>query len=151
MRIPKFKSLGANLLLLLFTISPLMVGRAQIKSADEPAVIAAVAPIFPVVAAAAKANGDVIIEVKINSKGMVTSSKGVVGHHLLRAVCEVASRRWKFVPSNDGSKERSVRLTFSFRILDKDAPEIETTPVFMPPYRVEVTRGKPVIQTVTVQ
>ncbi|MFZ0061339.1 MAG: energy transducer TonB [Pyrinomonadaceae bacterium] len=148
---PKFRSVGANLLLLLFTISPLMVVRAQVKSADEPEVIAAVAPIFPIIAAAAKADGDVVVEVKINSRGMVTSSSAVVGHPLLRAVCEVASRRWKFVPSNDGSKERSVRLTFSFRILEKDAPEIETTPVFMPPYRVEVTRGKPVIQTVTVQ
>jgi Gram-negative bacterial TonB protein C-terminal len=151
MTIPKFRRAGANLLLLLFTISPLVVVRAQVKSANEPEVIAAVAPIFPVVAAAAKANGAVVVEVKINSKGMVTSSNAVVGHPLLRVVCEIASRRWKFVASNNASKERSVRLTFSFKIVQKDAPEIETTPVFMPPYRVEVTSGKPVIQTVTVQ
>ena len=148
MRIPKFQSLP-HLLLLLFAITPLMVVRAQVESADQPEVIAAVAPVFPAVAAAAKAKGDVVVEVKINSKGLVTSSTAVAGHPLLRAICQIVSRRWKFVPSTDASKERSVRLTFSFLILEKDAPEIETTPVFMPPYRVEVTRSKPAIETNT--
>jgi TonB family protein len=149
MSIPTFRSFGANLLLLLFTISPLFVVTAHAKWADEPEVIAAVAPVFPAIAAAAKAKGDVVVEVKINSKGVVTSSTAVAGHPLLRAICQIASRRWKFVPSTNEFKERSVRLTFSFLILEKDAPEIETTPVFMPPYRVEVTRTKPVIETNT--
>ena len=149
MRILRFRSLGANLLLLLFTISPLIVVRAQTKAADEPEVIVAVAPLFPAIAAAAKAKGDVVVEVKINSKGVVTSSTAVAGHPLLRAVCQIASRRWKFVPLTNEFKDRSVRLTFSFHILEKEAPEIETTPVFMPPYRVEVTRTKPIIETNT--
>ena len=149
MRSPKFRSLGATFLLLLVTISPLTVISAQVKTSDEPEVVAAVAPVFPAIAAAAKAKGDVVVEVKVNSTGVVTSSTAVAGHPLLRAVCQIASRRWRFVPSTAASKERSVRLTFSFLILEKDAPEIETTPVFMPPYRVEVTRTKPVIETNT--
>jgi TonB family protein len=147
MKNPKFRSVGANFLLILFTISPLIGVRAQVKSGEQPEVVAAVAPIFPVIAAAAKANGEVIVEVTINTKGKVSATYVVEGNRLLRQVCEIAARRWKFAPAHDESDGRKVRLTFSFRVLEKQAPEIETTPVFMPPYRIEVTRDKPVIKT----
>jgi hypothetical protein len=146
----RVRTLEASLGLLLFMITPSLVVSAQVQSGDQPEVTAAVAPIFPMIAAAAKANGDVLVDVKINSKGIVSASNAIAGNGLLRRVCEVAARRWKFSPAKDGSDERSVRLIFSFRVLKKEAPEIETTPVFMPPYKVLVTRNKPVIKTVTV-
>ncbi len=117
------------------------------QSSEQPVVVSAAAPIFPPIAAAARATGEVIVEVKINRAGEVTSAKTQGSHPLLQKACEIAAARWKFAPAGEGVGNRSARLTFVFRITDKEMSEAEITPVFMPPYRVEVMRNASVIET----
>jgi TonB family protein len=136
--------------LMLITVASAVVVSAQIVASDQPEVVAAVAPIFPAIAAAAKASGDVIVEVKIDQKGTVFSAHAVEGHPLLQKVCEATARRWKFVAAKDSKSARAVRLTFTFRVVDDMAPEIDRTPVFLPPYKIELAGPKVVIKTVTV-
>jgi TonB family protein len=146
MSIPKY----VTLLLGALTVSVASVvafGLHPSQSSEQPAVVSAAAPIFPPIAAAARAIGEVIVEVKINRAGEVTSTKTQGAHPLLRKACEIAAARWKFAPAGEGVGDRSARITFVFRITDKEKPETEITPVFMPPYRVEVTRNAPVIET----
>ncbi|HEX7294838.1 MAG TPA: hypothetical protein VF251_03735, partial [Pyrinomonadaceae bacterium] len=62
--------------------------------------------------------------------------------------CVATARRWKFAPAMESNFERKARLTFTFREIDERAPEIDRTPVFLPPYKVQVTGPK--VKTVTV-
>ncbi len=123
---------------------------AQTVASDQPEVVAAVAPIFPAIAASAKASGDVIVEVKIDQNGTVSSAHALEGHPLLQKVCEATARRWKFAAAKDSKSARVARLTFTFRVVDDKAPEIDRTPVFLPPYKIELAGPKVVIKTVTV-
>jgi TonB family protein len=120
------------------------------QTTDGPTVVAAVAPIYPAIAAAAHASGDVNVDVKIDTTGRVASAHAVDGHALLKAVCEATARRWKFVPATEQKTERTARLTFTFREVDDHAAEIDRTPVFFPPYKVEITGPKIVIQKYSV-
>ena len=137
--------------LIVIAIATSLFIHAQAVASDQPEVVAAVAPIFPAIAAAAKASGDVIVEVKIDANGTVTSAHAVEGHPLLQKVCEVTARRWRFVAAKDSKSQRVVRLTFTFRVVDEKAPEIDRTPVFLPPYKIELAGPRVVIKTVTVQ
>jgi TonB family protein len=120
------------------------------QTTDGPAVVAAVAPVYPPIAAAAHAMGDVTVDVKIDASGKVTSARAVDGHSLLQAVSVAAARRWRFVPANEANAERRARLTFTFLDMKANAPEDERTAVFLPPYKVQVAGPKVVIQTQTV-
>jgi TonB family protein len=119
------------------------------QTADEPAVVAAVAPTYPVIAAAAKASGDVNVDVTIDSSGNVSSARAVNAHALLKNICEATARRWKFAPTKEPKSNRTARLIFTFREVADRVPEHERTPVFLPPYRVEVTGPKIFIKTET--
>jgi TonB family protein len=132
-------------LALLLVISACVNISAQ--TTDGPAVVAAVAPVYPPIAAAAHAIGDVTVDVKIDASGKVTSARAVEGHSLLQAVSVGAARRWRFVPANEADAERTARLTFTFLDTKANAPEDERTAVFLPPYKVQVAGPKVVIQT----
>lgn len=108
------------------------------QSNEGPPVVRAVAAAYPAVAMGARISGSVIVEVKINAKGEVTSADAVGGHKLLRKDAERAARRWTFAPTHERDKTRMVRLTFEFIVMPEDAPYADLLPVFMPPYRVEV-------------
>ena len=130
---------------MLFAVAALTVGsvataRYGQSSSESPTVIAAVAPAtYPPVARASNAHGEVIIEVQIDSQGNVLSTKVISGHPLLTKVSEEAAKQWKFSSLQGSAKERSVRLTFDFRSVDKGPkPQYELTTVFVPPYKVEV-------------
>jgi TonB family protein len=119
------------------------------QTTDAPAVVAAVAPVYPAIAAAAKASGNVNVDVKIDANGNVSSARAVDAHALLKGVCEATARRWKFAPATGSKSERTARLIFTFREVADRVPEHERTPVFLPPYRVEVTGPKLIIKTET--
>ena len=110
-------------------------------SSDGAVVIAAVAPAFPGIARAAHAKGDVIVEVGISPQGEVETAKAFSGHPLLRKVCEMAAKKWKFAAGN--ARPSSVRVTFSFGYVDGGKSDPEYTITFMPPYRVEVIWNPP--------
>lgn len=117
-----------------------VAGHPQSSATDQPVVISAVAPIFPPLANAARVSGDVLIETQIDAAGVVTSARAD-GHPLLRNACEAAAKRWRFARVEEDSGIRNARLTFSFRALQKKLPEDDITPVFYPPYRVEVMKN----------
>jgi TonB family protein len=107
-------------------------------SFGQPAVVSAVAPAYPVLALASNTSGKVELEVEINAAGEVTSEQIIDGHLLLRQATERTARRWRFAPDAGALKARTVVLTFVFRIMPKDTGAEELTPVFIPPYQVEV-------------
>jgi TonB family protein len=110
--------------------------------AEQPSVVSAAAPWFPAVAKAAKAFGDVVVEVEIDTSGAVSSARAVEGHSLLRKVSEDAAGRWKFAAAEKAGA-RKARLTFSFR--HAETSEDEGPPQFEPPYKVVVVSVTPCI------
>jgi len=113
--------------------------------ASQPAeVVSAVAPVYPVIALAAHGSGDVVVVADINKSGAVTSARVLSGHNLLQKVSVEAARRWRFSTSNED--HRQAELTFTFRIVPDKTAGIDRTPVFYPPYHVEV-RNESVVTT----
>jgi hypothetical protein len=111
--------------------------RPQARPVEGPAVIQAVAPIFPIPDKGNIAMGSVIVEVQIDSKGTVTEAKAVQGHPNLYPVSERAAKRWLFAAAPD-SRLRTVRLTFVFRVMDVLVPAEDLGPIFSPPCKVEI-------------
>jgi len=127
-------------LFLVAVLSPLIVFTAgatvyhESLQKGQPAVTKAVAPsVYPPIAKAARAEGKVIVEVRVSTAGEVLSAKCVEGLKLLQAISLIAAKQWRFVPSANGSGERTARLTFSFRLKDDKVDTIS----FIPPYEVE--------------
>lgn len=121
--------------------SAILITGATLRSGEEqPKVIRAVAPsAYPAVAKAARAEGKVIIEVRVSAAGDVTEAKYIEGPKLLEAISKLAAKSWKFAP---GSDARTARLTFTFRNgYDKDIIS------FIPPYEVEFIGRAAVIDT----
>src|SRR5205807_468178 len=67
------------------------------ETVEKMVVIMAVAPNYPAVALSAQITGDVIVEVEVNSEGVVKSARVIEGHRLLRDDSERIARRWLFV------------------------------------------------------
>jgi TonB family protein len=107
-----------------------------------PAVTVAVAPNYFLTALHSHASGEVVVEVRINSEGSVTSTEAVSGTPVLAAGSRQVARRWKFAPARDKSI-RTARLTFIYRLVPRDTPVNELVAVFKPPYRVEIVHVLP--------
>jgi TonB family protein len=128
--------------LLIFALSiclliPLL-GTAQSNSSRRVAVLSAVAPAYPPIALTANTSGDVQIAVTIDKTGHVTKAVFVSGNPLLHKAAVEAAKRWEFEKLDE---EATLQLAFSFRMVPKDTSAEDMTPVFMPPYHLEV-RGK---------
>ena len=121
-------------LFVLYGLAPSSAGQSE----QSPKVVAAATPFYPPIAMAARAAGDVTVEVKVGADGKVLSAAASSGHPLLQQAGVLAARRWKFEPAVDGARVRTANLTFTFRLNDEKRPLQEITPVFMPPYRVEI-------------
>lgn len=123
----------------------LFAGWLELSAAQQPEpsiqVIEAVAPQYPPIALAANAGGEVIVEVVIDSKGAVSTAKVINGHPLLVIRIEKCAQRWRFEPEKGNKAERKVNIAFAFRIMPEDSLSEEMSPIFKPPYKVEV-RGK---------
>jgi TonB family protein len=136
----KRKLITLTLALILSLLVPRHVF-GSFQTSELPSVLMAVAPPYPAVAATARLSGTVILEVKINSEGKVTSVNLVEGNPSLGRAAEVFARRWVFSSASNFSATRSTRLTFDFKLMPNETPVEEMQPIFMPPYKVEV-RGK---------
>jgi TonB family protein len=133
-------------LIVLYGLAPVSAG----QSAQSPQVVAAATPFYPPIAMAARATGDVMVKVKVGADGNVLSAAASSGHPLLQHAGVLAARRWKFEPATDGSRVRTANLTFTFRLNEAKRPPAEITPVFMPPYKVEIVGdSSALIQTET--
>lgn len=122
----------------LFAASVFAAGFTR-QSVVQPTVVAAVPPLYPPIAAQAHASGEVVVEVKIDRAGDVSSARAEKGHPLLQGPCVFAARRWKFAPGNEESGIRTARLTFVFVLPDKNLTANESAVVFYPPFKVQVT------------
>jgi len=124
-----------------FALALYTPSRAQTPTTDQTSVAAAVAPVFPAIARVAHVKDDVITEVTIQSDGTVGVTKGISGHPLLQRACEAAAKKWRFSPSSE--RDRKVRLTFSFAVIDGGKSDPEYTITFIPPYKIEVLWNPP--------
>lgn len=113
--------------------------------ADQPAVVLAVAPNYPAVARAKRAEGDVVVEVKIDAKGKVVSAVAVSGHELLRRSSETAAAGWQFA-AQEGAGQRAARLTFNYStVYEREGASGEHVVTFLPPYKVAVKFHPPIL------
>src|SRR5687767_9693528 len=99
---PKRPFIKVALVLLVFAFvvaSGQSGGVPKPPSDAPPAVVSAVAPFFPPIAMATRALGTVVVEVKVDEAGAVTSAEVVSGHLLLKVTCLRAARRWRFAPA----------------------------------------------------
>lgn len=73
-------------------------------------------PPYPPVAKAARAQGVVVVQVKVDETGSVTSAKALSGHPLLQAAAEAAAKQAKFSPTLLAGKPVKVSgvLTYNF-------------------------------------
>ena len=120
-----------------FSIVITVSGNVQ-HQADYITPVKAIAPGYPPLALAAKISGTVIVEVKIDSTGIVKTTMIVKGPKLLHKAASVAALRWRFNPSNSNVSERKVNLQFTFTLLPKNSSSEELLPIFFPPYHIEV-------------
>ncbi len=73
-------------------------------------------PPYPPIARAARASGDVVVEVTINEEGNVVAAKAVSGHPLLQAASVAAARNAKFSPTKASGQTVKVQgvLIYTF-------------------------------------
>jgi hypothetical protein len=110
----------------------------QAAKKSEPAVLFAVAPVYPDSAATLPEGGEAVIEVTIDDHGSVVAAQPVWGNPVLHEPSLKAAKRWLF--NTSGEKKRKVKLTFSYRVISDEVAPDELTPVFTPPFHVEVRR-----------
>lgn len=113
---------------------------AQSKTQVSPVVVSAVAPVYPPVARAIGLQGDYLIDVEIDRAGKVVSaemSKNSKEPKFMREMFKEAANRWQFAPDEKAEKNRRVQITFTIRKVP-NASRYDNTPIFYPPYKIEV-------------
>lgn len=108
-----------------------------------PTIITAVKPPYPPAAKAVRAWGQVVVIVKIDPEGKVTSAIAESGHPLLRKASESAARASIFETSVNES-ERIVKLSYIYLPDDKQ----KGLEYFSNPYRIEVFVGAQFVNSV---
>jgi TonB family protein len=121
---------------------------AQTSNSASPAVVSAVAAVYPPLARSAGVSGDVFVNVEIDRGGKVTSGSAERAQPLLQRASEDAARRWLFAPASKGENKRRARLTFSFVLMPGKTPYDEAAPIFYPPYRIEIRTVEALAQQV---
>jgi TonB family protein len=74
-------------------------------------------PTYPAVARAARASGNVIVQVTVDESGNVTSARAVSGHPLLQAAAVQAARQARFSPTLLSGKPVKVTGTLSYNFV----------------------------------
>lgn len=135
----KYQLRSPILLVLLLTAGGLALGQKTRETREDlPNVVIAVAPTYFPLALASHTSGEVLIEVKINSLGVVTSADAISGDPVLVGGSRQVARHWRFAAISDRKQMRTARITFVYRLVAKDTPIDELFPIFKPPYRVEI-------------
>jgi TonB family protein len=125
----------------LMLFSDIMYGREQNVS-DIVSVASSNSAAYPPIAIAAHVEGEVKVRVSVNDKGNVIKAEILEGHPLLRSPSHYAANRWQF---SSGTNNRSVVLTFAFKLMPRCTESIDLTPTYFPPYKIEIKAAKPPI------
>jgi TonB family protein len=103
---------------------PPLAGRQMRSSGGmlEGSATRKVAPAYPPIAKAAKAQGSVQVNVTVDENGNVAAAEAVGGHPLLRDAAIEAAKQWQFKPTLVGGEAVKVQgiLTFNFTLQGKD-------------------------------
>jgi len=118
---------------------------ARVEPTEELTVVAAIVPVYGAIARSAHVGGEVTVEVVVDSKGKVKSVKTLGGHPLIASTAKEAAKHWLFTPSKDASVDRKAILVFVFQMMPRCAPPADLTPIFYPPYKVQVRAETPQI------
>lgn len=108
------------------------------SAAEQPKALEVAVPGYPRLPSGAREEGEVAVDLEIDSAGNVVSAKAVTGPDRLRPWAEAAALKWRFEASVPGP----VRLVFAF-VLQRgltDPPAVTST--FTPPNRVVVIAEK---------
>ncbi len=117
-----------------FNIEPNPICCGTSSEKPYPKIIKLSKPPYPAAARAVRANGEVVVEVKIDKKGKVVEAKAVSGHPLLRAFSVQAAKQSLF-EALESDEQREVKLTFVFL---QNIKEKENIKRYSNPYRVEI-------------
>jgi D-alanyl-D-alanine endopeptidase (penicillin-binding protein 7) len=90
---------------------------AKPKPAAERTIVTKVNPTYPAEAKKDKIEGIVLLEVKVEKSGEVSSVKPVKGPEVLRDAAASAVRQWRYEPSDDGPTLMTITVRF---LLAKD-------------------------------
>ena len=103
--------------------------------AQEPEILEIAVPSYPEKPSGVREQGEVVLEVKIDKDGRVTSVQTISGLEGLRNVSEIAARQWRFKGTGIHNKQI---LIFAFT-LKKNIGEIPIiSSVFRAPSRLEL-------------
>jgi bla regulator protein blaR1 len=90
---------------------------AKPRPAAERTIVTKVNPTYPAEAKKDKIEGIVLLEVKVEKSGEVSSVKAVKGPEVLRDAAASAVRQWRYEPSDDGPTLMTITVRF---LLAKD-------------------------------
>lgn len=121
-------------------ITAMMAAQAIAVQAAEPAVVTAVAPVYPTLAFQSRTAGRVAVKVTIGSAGKVDSVAILEGDRLFHDASERAARQWKFADAPVNS--RIATLIFVFSIVSGEPAPEDLASIFRPPYEIEVRRER---------
>jgi hypothetical protein len=109
----------------------------QEKDKEQIKVLSAVAPTFFPFVYNKTGVAEVVIEVKINNEGKVTSTKTVFFTHFTDLSIDDVARQWIFEKSTD-QNERTAKIRFVFRVMPKEAEAQDLTTIYRYPSEIEV-------------
>ena len=118
---------------------------AQTLQVEELAVVATAAPVYPPIARAANAQGEVTVSISVNAQGDVVAAQALEGHALLRKAAESAAPKWKFNSLSQKSNTRVGQIIFSFMLKYEEAVEVKDDVIFTPPGHLEFVHKIPII------
>lgn len=117
----------------------------QWSAVQQPVVVAPHIPEYPALESAARLSGNVMVELIIDAPGKVSGVHAITGHPSLRRLSEEAAKLWQFSTADENGFRKS-RLVFSFRLLEEPDEKVRRS-IFRSPYRVEVRRGTPSVES----
>ncbi len=109
----------------------------QEKDAERPKVLSAVAPTFFPFVYNKIGTAEVIIAVKINKEGRVTSTKTISFSKFSDLSLDDTAKQWVFEQSTN-QNERTANIKFFFRIMSKETEAQDLTTIYRDPYEMEV-------------
>jgi len=113
------------------------------QSDSNPSVVEAAIPVYPAVAVLTGAQGRVVVEAVVRDDGTVKSVEICSGPPIFTRLLKSVVSHWKFSPTSEKGKGRSVQLSFIFKFVSDETKSEDMLPIYRPPYEVEVRAKLP--------